>query len=417
MWLDAVFWLPVILLGLEKVLRGGGRGILTAALFFSFLSNYYISYMSGLFTALYFFYRCLEEKLSRKKVFYALREFAFAVLTAAALGAFLLLPTLFSLFQGKLHEKGADYGGVFNFTPAAFLRKLLPGSYDSLTNAGAPFLYIGVLPFLLFVAFLFQRKESLCSRGLAGAFTLFLLASLLLSPLDKVWHIFQYPNWFPYRYAFVLSLFMLLTAYRAFLRLRLPPRPLAAGILLFCLCDVFFNAFFILRGIDAQFRYESYAAYRTYREEVSGLLAHMEKDGFYRVGATTERSKNEAIGFGYNGITHYSSAYNGRVNRFLSELGFAQGYFWSSYFGSTAVTDALFSVRYVLSPYALSPVYTAAAAGESEALYVNPDALSVGMAVSGRTLEGFSLGREPMENQTQPCQGAHRYRRGLLYRI
>lgn len=402
MWLDAVFWLPVILLGLEKVLRGEGRGVLTAALFFSFLSNYYLSYMSGLFTALYFLYRCLEEKLPRQKVVCALRKFALSVLSAAALGAFLLLPTLFSLFQGKLHEKGADYGGVLNFTPSALFIKLLPGGYDSLTNAGAPFLYAGILPFLLFIAFFFQRREDLRSRLLTGAFSLILLASLFLSPLDRVWHIFQYPNWFPYRYAFVLSLFMLLTAYRAYLRLRLPQRPTAAGILLlFCLCDMFFNAFFILKGIDAQFRYESYAAYRSYREEVSGLLAHTEKDGFYRVGATAERSKNEAIGFGYNGITHYSSAFNGRVNRFLSALGFAQGYIWSSYFGSTAVTDALFSVRYILSPHPVSPVYTAVAAGKSLALYMNPDALSVGMAVSGRTLGDFSLGGDPMENQNK----------------
>jgi uncharacterized membrane protein YfhO len=59
------------------------------------------------------------------------------------------------------------------------------------------------------------------------------------------------------------------------------------------------------KGIDSQFRYESYAAYRTYKEEVSGLLSQMENDGARSSRRTTaERSKNEAIGFGYNGITN-----------------------------------------------------------------------------------------------------------------
>lgn len=34
-------------------------------------------------------------------------------------------------------------------------------------------------------------------------------------PLDKVWHGFQYPNWFPYRYAFLCSFTLIYMALRS----------------------------------------------------------------------------------------------------------------------------------------------------------------------------------------------------------
>ncbi len=318
------------------------------------------------------------------------------------MGAFLLLPTLASLFQGKLSDQGADYGGFFNFTLVGFLYKLLPGSYDSLTNTGAPFLYCGAVPMVLFPSFFFLRKFSRRSRCLTAALALLLFLSLWLSPLDKVWHVFQYPNWYPYRYAFTVSFFVILTAYRVFDTLHLTARSYVAVLAVFSVLDLFGNSLMILRGLDEQFGYDSNSEYRTYKQEVSGLLSQTnEDDDFFRVGATAERSKNDAIGFGYNGITHFSSAYNESVNRLLKQLGFAQGYFWSSYFGSTAVTDGLFGVRYVLSDRAVPPNYSLAAVDNFASIYENPDALSVGMAVDGSSLAQFSFSGSPFDSQNR----------------
>jgi uncharacterized membrane protein YfhO len=101
---------------------------------------------------------------------------------AAALGAFLLLPTLASLFMGKLSDQGADYGGLFNFTIVGFLYKLLPGSYDSITNSGAPFLYCGAVTMVLFAIFFFLRDFSRRTKLLTAGLALLLFLSLWLSP-------------------------------------------------------------------------------------------------------------------------------------------------------------------------------------------------------------------------------------------
>ena len=56
MWLDAMVLLPVILLGIERIIRGGSIVTYTAALALSMFSNYYMSFMLCIFSVIYFIY-------------------------------------------------------------------------------------------------------------------------------------------------------------------------------------------------------------------------------------------------------------------------------------------------------------------------------------------------------------------------
>ena len=400
-WLDGVIWLPILILGTERIFEGKGFALFAVAALVSFLSTYYITYMTCIFAALYLISRIVEEKLPRKKIFRCAWDFALGGVLAAALGSFFLLPTLESLFQGRIGALAMDYSGFFNFSPLDLLSKFLPGSYDSITNNSAPFIYCGAVPLILFVVFFCLKKIPLRGKLTAGAFALFLLLSFWLSPLDKVWHVFHYPNWFPYRYAFVFSFLVLLTAYRAYLELHFDRKLVLCFVLVLCSAEMGYNAIAILRGLDKEFRFESYASYHDYKEMVAPLLdaVSRDKDGFYRTDATFERTKNEPIAFGYNGITHYSSAFNRDLNRFLSKLGFAQSYIWSSYFGSTPVTDALFDVRYILSQGEVSQDYKTVATNGTAILYQNPFAAPAGIAVSRETLDHFEYGENSYESQ------------------
>ena len=111
-------------------------------------------------------------------------------------------------------------------------------------------------------------------------------------------------------------------------------------------------------------------------------------EGFYRIEKTFERSKNDAMTLGYNGITHYSSAYNGQINEFTRNLGFAQTHFWNSYYGSTPITDSLFSVKYIMSRSGAPSFYREAARSGETVLYQNPFALPVGFMAEGTEITG-----------------------------
>jgi len=390
MWLDGLIWLPIILLGLERLLEGKSAIPFAAALTVCFISGWYVSYMVGGFCLLWFIYRAVCLKLKGRELGRNFLRFIGGAAWALLATAWLWLPSFLSMFSGKLTDATMDYSGLFNFGPEFFLQ-FFPGQYNSLTGTALPFVFCGVLTPLLFLIYLFHPRfplrERLGGMGLAAV----LILSLWLAPLDKVWHLFKYPNWFPYRYTFLLSFVLVLFAHRMLDTLleglRPHPRSVAALLLTVLLCwELGYNSHTIFKGVDGQFGYESYAAYHDYYTINQRLLSHAEEDGFYRIGATSDRGFNSPLSFGYPGITHYSSVYNKDVNAALKSLGFAQSWMWSAYYGSTPATDALLNIRYILS-WNEMPGYDLVASYGELGLYENPNVLPLAFVSENAVLD------------------------------
>jgi len=403
MWLDGLIWLPIILLGLERLLEGRSAIPFAAALTVCFISGWYVSYMVGGFCLLWFVYRAVCLKLTGRELGRNFLRFMGGAAWALLATAWLWLPSFLSMFSGKLTDATMDYSGLFNFGPEIF-RQFFPGQYNSLTGTALPFIFCGVLTPLLFLIYLFHPKFPLRERLGGLALIAVLMLSLWLAPLDKVWHLFKYPNWFPYRYAFLLSFVLVLFAHRMLdgllEELRPHPRGVVALLLTALLCwELGYNTHTIFKGVDGQFGYESYSAYHDYYTINERLLSHAEEDGFYRVGATNDRGFNSPLSFGYPGITHYSSVYNKDVNAALKSLGFAQSWMWSAYYGSTPATDALLNVRYVLSWNEL-PGYDLAASYGELALYENPDVLPLAF-VSEENALSYTYDSNPFVAQNE----------------
>ena len=99
MWVDGLMLLPLLLLGLERLILHKKPILYTVTLAIILLSNYYIGYMICIFTAMYFFYYFLAHAkeevnpLGERRHFGAslLRVGIFTVI-ALAIAALLLLP-------------------------------------------------------------------------------------------------------------------------------------------------------------------------------------------------------------------------------------------------------------------------------------------------------------------------------------
>ena len=409
MWLDGVIWLPLILLALERVLKGKSAGPFIAALTVCFVSTWYISYMIGIFCCIYLAVRLVGLKPDRAALLRVIGRFFGGAACALGLTAWLWLPTFQSMFNGKFQASGWEPSGTVYGPLSDIFNQLRPGQLTTITTDGLPNIFCGTAVVVLAVVWFFLRTVSLREKLAAAGALAVLFLSLWFTQLDKVWHLFQFPNWFPFRYSFVVSFFLIDLANQALPGLRDTfkenPRPmlargLAAALVLCTVAELHYNAKTLLTALDGTFRYKPYEEYRSSYAANAALTAAAREDagdGFFRMGATEDRGFNSPLAFGYAGITHYSSLYNYNVNQLTRRLGFAQSWMWCAYYGSTPVTDALLGVRYVVSQGELP--YEAVARSGGYTLYKNPNVLPLAFLSAGEDAPVLSAAATPFERQ------------------
>lgn len=393
MWLDGVFWLPLILLALERILAGRGALPYTAALTVCFISTWYISYMVGAFCALYLCARLVSIRPQGKTLGVILLRFFGGAACALGLTAWLWLPTFLAMFNGKFIGDLLDYEGLLSCTPLGLLSQFRSGAYGSILPKARPYVFCGTAVQVLALAYFFLRKIPLRERLANGALLALLAASFLLSPLDKAWHLFRRPTWFPFRYAFLCSFLLLYLAVQALgpLLERLGKgrprleRGAALVLAVFTVWELGGNAEVHLTGLENQFSSTPTREYRDYYTANARLAAAAKQDAgsrFYRMGATEDLGHNSPLSFGYPGVTHYSSLYNNHVNSLLKDLGFAQASIWCAYYGSSPATDALLDVEYIVAREEIPGCLPLDQTGDLT-LWKNPDVLPLAFLPPG----------------------------------
>lgn len=422
MWLDGVIMLPLILLGVEKIFDGAKGLWYVICLTLLFISNYYVGYMVGIFTGIYFLIRLISEyaREDLKKELLRLRRFTICSLLSIAMAAPILVCALKDLMTGKLSDgyTGYEPQASTNFVFRMFFSKLLHGKYDSITNSGLPAVYCGFLMMGLAVVYLFLREIKWREKIGMLAVLCLLTVSFYFIKLDKVWHGFQYPNWFPYRYAFLFSFVIIYMALRAMIMLskrkwagRLSPAVLygMTGVLAIAAAiEMGTNGVAMLQGLGNEFGYGEMQEYETFIQKTQPLVEKIKKSdsGLYRINQKYEYSKNDAMLLGYNGMTHYSSTFNAHINSLTPRLGLGQGYFWNSGYGTTPLMDSLFGCRYTIHDSGMPSCYTfMESTPEGAGSYKNDLALPLLYAVGQECSAGDLMQQNVFDNQNNYLAG------------
>ena len=241
MWLDAMVLLPVVLLGIERIINHGKPVTYIIGLALSMFSNYYMSYMLCIFSVIYFIYyfavnnsiyslvntriktQSLIEKLANNKFLRTGTIFALASFAAAGLMACVLLP-VYSVLKSSSATSGTfpkDFSTYFNFYD--FFANHFAGLTTTIRSSGddvLPNVYCGVLTIILAPLYFFTRsiskKEKIATLTLLGV----LYISFNANMLNYIWHGFHFPNDLPYRQSFIYSFVLLVIAYKTFIRIR-----------------------------------------------------------------------------------------------------------------------------------------------------------------------------------------------------
>ena len=462
MWLDAVIWLPIVLLGIERVLCGKSPLVFILAFTLTLFSNYYTAYMTALFSVIYYIYRYIARNGKKD-----LKDFSRKTLILVGSGmvclllsCVILLPTFLNMLGGKLSSSSYVAPGFWNKNIFEIPRRLFMGQYDSITNSGSPAIFCGMLCGIMAGVYFLSPKIKIRAKIAALCVFAILLVSFFIKEIDMAWHVFQYPNWFPYRYAYVFCFFAIYIAYTGFVKLRETSKvwviagvivyaallvavwlfdkevikntkwailslilaavyiagilavcfgkkkymPYVCGVMIVLTCaELTINGFATMQGIDRQFGYTTYSEYS---EAVDGIretadyIKNMD-DGFYRAEKTFLRSDNDGMSFGLKGMTHYSSTYNKNVNTFTYRMGMRQEYICSRYHGSTMLTDSLLGVKYIISKEKINDSYELLYKGSKNLVYRNPYALEIGYAVNESVTSELPNTGKALENENR----------------
>ena len=224
MWIDCMMLLPLVALGIEKLIAEKKYLLFTLSLGLAIFSNFYIGYMMCIFCFIYFFYAyfCIDTNpLGEKKHFLrALLRMGLFSAIAVGLAACIILPTYYSLGFGKTTFSNPTYGYQPRFDLLDLAAKLFLNAYDTVRPEGLPILYCGMLTLLFVPLFFIAKKVPLREKVGTGALIGIFVLSFSIDAVDKFWHGMQAPNWLNYRYSFMLIFILIVAAAKAFREVR-----------------------------------------------------------------------------------------------------------------------------------------------------------------------------------------------------
>lgn len=223
MWIDALYLLPLIAVGMHALIYERRAVLFTLSLAATMIFNYYIGYMTCIFVLFYFFALYFSKSRAernpsgeRAHLLRSLIRIGVASLVGIAIAAFMIIPAYYSLTFGKDTFTTPSYDFMSLYPMLDIFGKLLVASYDTLSPAGLPFLYSGTIALFLLPLFFLSKRIAIREKVAYATMLLLFLFFATIRATDLVFHGFQAPNWMNCRYSFVFT-FLILTAAARFL--------------------------------------------------------------------------------------------------------------------------------------------------------------------------------------------------------
>ena len=404
MWLDCLVLLPLIILGLEKLVKENKCYLYCITLGFAILSNYYIAIMICIFCVLYYFALIYSSDANKNLKYYIdrFKNFAIYSILAGAFAAITVLPAYYALSSTASGEFEFPKTIITYFSMLDMLSRSLINVEAAVFSAHDPNLYCTVAVFLLLPLYVINPKIKFKEKIAKVSLVFIFLLSFNTNIPNYIWHGFHYPNSLPARESFLYIFLVLTMCYEALINIREISRKqlgacFAGSIALILLIEelyvsdtynsltiyisIVFLIFYlivislmrsnkykqnfvtylllIIVGAEAFINVEETAlstctrsAYLNDNKAIETLVSEANKaedDNFFRIEKADRRTKNDAAWNNYYGASTFSSTANAGLSEYYGSLGFEKSTNAYAYYGHTPLTEAMFSIKYVLS--------------------------------------------------------------------
>ena len=399
MWLDCILLFPLIVYGLERLVREQKGMLYCVTLGLSILSNYYISIMTCLFLVLYFIaLLILEEPGPVRKYAESCVRFGIYSLLSGGLAAGVLLPEICALQSTASGNFDFPKAWTSYFPIFDMIARHIGNVETEIGLDHWPNIYCGVAVFLFFLLYLACKKISVKEKAVYCGLLLLFFASFSMNVLNFIWHGFHYPNSLPCRQSFIYIFLMLFICFRAYAHLDETPKKYVAVafwgsicfvllaeklvtddafepvvwyvavVLLLLYLGVFyfyqnkehfaFTAALLAMALVSVEALANMAAtsipttsrtdYVADNQDVAAVTEPLKKTEFYRIDKTNARTKNDGAWMHFPSVSLFSSVANAGVTDFFKQMGCEGSTNAYSIVGSTPLVDSLFSIKYAL---------------------------------------------------------------------
>ena len=449
MYFDTVVLFPIVVLGLDKLIYERKNRLYIISLTLSIISNFYIGYMVCIFSLLYFIYNIVIYKLDKNII----KDFIISSLLSGFMCMIIIIPEANELLKGKalLYTSNKTEYFKFNMNFLNIFYKFLPGStsnYD--LKYGMVNIYVSLFVIILVIKYFFNKKISKKERITTLIFILFFLFSISFNLLDFAWQLFQKPIWYPNRYIFTFSFFLitiamkeitnityktnikenliiiisfiLLTLY-SIISLKIHNDNLKIisyilGIILILQYTFFLNnrnakyllvmLFFIEVTTNAIFTLKimgkttTMTQYKTNEEINEKAVKHIKEienkdNNFYRMELSTSTVHNSPSLLNYNGINHFNSVKNAKTLNFLNKFNYQVTDDTSVEFNNyNPYLTSLLGIKYING--SKDEMYYENVYNENPYMYLNKDALSLGYMIYNKEFKESNSSYQNTEN-------------------
>lgn len=403
MWMDCVALAPLVVLGLERLVKKNAPALYYISLSVAILSNFYMGYILCVFLVLYYVLLFLEQKEGRIR---GLLSFAWYSLLAGGTGAILIIPEALVLGNSASADSSWPEKIEWYFGFIEELSRLCVMSDPYTSSNHWPNLYSGVFAVVLLVLYVFNSRVKWTKKIPRLLIVGFFFISFANNFLDCFWHGLRFPTSLPGRQSFLFTFLLLMIGFETYCKRkgnRISHMIVAMALCLFVIIlsgtktpeDVtdpvafmmtaifvvaYALCFMIYRMGDTRmkalmkgfafglamgeillnmgmtgFYTLSRSSYVAKSADYEVLLELAEEDAkedgvaFYRVEDIERKTKNDNTFYSYPSATIFSSILNIDASHFYQNVYMEGGKNYYCYNGATPVVSSMLSVKYMLS--------------------------------------------------------------------
>lgn len=445
MWLDGVILLPVIFIGIDRLLEKKPT-LFYVSLTLNIICNYYIGYMSCIASLIYFIYQSYlkEKQINKKEIIECIKYILISVLTSGII----LIPSIMLLLQGKANGMLGEFVPNQKFAILDIISRFYIGTFKESDLLGKlPNIYISLIAIVLVIYYFYNKKITKTEKKAASFLILAFGIGFVFSPINTIWHTLKNPVGFPFRYSFMFDFILLVIAYKSITKIdkiddnfikkfilyatiitlvidkvlytstmyykalgtlllmiiyimylkNKKSKTISNLIILLVTAEMLTNGFSIVYNI----KYQNKEIYNDFIKETGPIIEEINKKekNFFRLEKDYSYSSNDELLLNYNGISHFSSTYEEKTNELLGKyLGIFNRFYVTNYNGSTLVTNSLFNIKYLLSKKDLE-YYKKIETKNNINEYINNYNLPLGFMVDDRITKLELIENEPFINQ------------------